>query len=363
MSRRTQHDPGFGSDSFLDVLANMVGILIILIVIAGVQVGRAPILSLASPTAVELESPAPEISPAPAPPVEEPVEESEPAPESDAPPVDVARGWQAVESEISEIRAQQSAIDAELEKVRSRYAAARQTATSAEQLAASLSRELGDDRTRVARLQQSLGDRKAVLTGLLAEFEEAASASPPAKQFRHHLAPISQEVQGEEVHFRLYGNRVSVIPLPQLVERVKFQLERQKDWLARHAKHEGTVGPVDGYSLKYLVERQQLSPMEERKLGYGAFRVGVSSWELIPDADVPAETAEQALRRGSRFAVALQAAPEKASLTFWVYPDSFGLYRKLQEAAHAEGFLVAGRPLPEGASIEGSPHGSRSAGQ
>jgi hypothetical protein len=103
--------------------------------------------------------------------------------------------------------------------------------------------------------------------------------------------------------------------------------------------------------------------MEERKLGTGAFRVGVSSWVLVPDAEVPSETADQALRRGSRFAIALQAAPEKASLTFWVYPDSFGLFRTLQEASHAEGFVVAGRPLPEGASIEGSPHGTRSAGQ
>ena len=50
-------------------------------------------------------------------------------------------------------------------------------------------------------------------------------------------------------------------------------------------------------------------------------------------------------------------------LTFWVYPDSFKLYRTLQEACHAEGFVVAARPLPEGVLIEGSPYGSKSAGQ
>ena len=44
--RRQTHaaDPGFGSDSFLDVLSNVVGILIILIVMAGMQLSRTPIL-------------------------------------------------------------------------------------------------------------------------------------------------------------------------------------------------------------------------------------------------------------------------------------------------------------------------------
>jgi len=156
---------------------------------------------------------------------------------------------------------------------------------------------------------------------------------------------------------------VSVVPLEELVERLKFQLERQKDWLARHSRHQAVVGPVNGYSLQYVVERQQLSPMEERKLGYGAFRVGVSSWEIVPEKGAPSESLDEALRRGSRFAIALQAAPENATLTFWVYPDSFSMYRKLQEAAHAEGFIVAARPLPNGVSIAGSPNGTKSAGQ
>lgn len=359
MSRRAASEQEFGSDSFLDVLANMVGILIILIVIAGIRVARGPVPPAPSDDAGPTESAAAESLPlAQAEPAVAPLE-----PESDEPPLELNLRLQSAEAELASLRSQAADTDRELKKLKSQYAAVQQKLAAAEQNADRSKQDLDAQAAHLARLQQRLGDRKQVLTALLAEFEEARNARAPVTQVKHRLAPISQEVQGEEVHFRLYGNRVSVIPLPQLVERVKFQLERQKDWLARHSKYEGMVGPVDGYSLKYLVERQQLSPMEERKMGYGAFRVGVSSWVLVPDAEVPAETAEQALRRGSRFAIALQAAPEKAALTFWVYPDSFSLYRKLQEAAHAEGFVVAGRPLPEGAQIEGSPHGTRSAGQ
>ena len=42
MSRKRQDEDHFGSDSFLDVLANIVGILIILIVSAAARVQRGP---------------------------------------------------------------------------------------------------------------------------------------------------------------------------------------------------------------------------------------------------------------------------------------------------------------------------------
>ncbi len=43
MSRREREEIPFGSDSFLDVLANIVGILIILIVAAAARMGRDPV--------------------------------------------------------------------------------------------------------------------------------------------------------------------------------------------------------------------------------------------------------------------------------------------------------------------------------
>jgi hypothetical protein len=366
MSRRVSFDPGFGSDSFLDILANMVGILIILIVIAGVQVARAPVAAFlpeAPPEEAE-EIPEPELEPVPIEVTEpEPEIVLEPEVETNAPPAEFSAALRALEAELARLRDLKIESEARIRSTLGTTQAAEDQIARAEESMRDQLQALEENRSEVARLQQSLGDRKETLTGLLAEFEEARNARAPVQQIRHRLSPVSQEVQGDEIHFRLMGNRVSVIPLTQLVERVKSQVERQKDWLARHSRNQGVVGPIDGYSLRYVAERQQLSAMEERKLGYGAFRIGVASWELVPDAGMPSETAEQALRRGSRFVVALQSAPEKASLTFWVYPDSFGLYRQLQEAAHAEGFLVAARPLPEGVPIAGSPHGTRSAGQ
>ena len=46
--RRPKGELQFGSDSFLDVVANIVGILIILIVIAGLRVGQMPVAKIST---------------------------------------------------------------------------------------------------------------------------------------------------------------------------------------------------------------------------------------------------------------------------------------------------------------------------
>src|SRR5258708_26917009 len=101
MSRKNRSEEEFGSDSFLDVLANIVGILIILIVSAAARVERGPAASptisaeepadpatepvKAAPSAVEPE-PAIELASTQPPAEPEPLPELEP----DAPPPEIA---------------------------------------------------------------------------------------------------------------------------------------------------------------------------------------------------------------------------------------------------------------------------------
>lgn len=370
MSRRGQpSEMQFGSDSFLDVLANMVGILIILIVIAGARVGRAPVPSLleiqarqtAEPTAVA------EIAETRAPPVEPEEVEIPPEPtlEPDEAAPEIASELQEIQVELATLKNKRGVQVAALERMQNLENEVRRHTSAGEQAALAKSRDVNAERQRVEGLKQTVVARKQALRGLLAEFEEVKQSQPAVKQVSHHLTPISQAVTGEELHFRLSGNRIAFIPLTDLLERVKLQLERRKDWFAKSQsrRHEGTVGPTGGFSVNYRIERQQISVLDELRYGQGVYRIAVTWWEVVPERDLEAETAEQALQRGSRFAAALQAAEPKASLTFWVYPDSFALYRQLQSAAHAEGFVVSARPLPAGYPIAGSPHGSKSAGQ
>ena len=376
MSRRARDEEAFGSDSFLDVLANIVGILIILIVSAAARVERGPVLpppaSLAEEAADQSSEPvhtaplANELSATQAEPAVEIARsqpQSDPEPEPAGPPPDIADELSAIQQKLSSLDTKSRALSSHLIQLRAESDAAVQLLSAEEKAAGNRAGKLRQSKVRLARLEEALGERKETLTGLVAEFEEANNSRPPAVEVKHRLAPISQEVVGEELHFRVSGGRVATVPLSLLVDRVKLQMERQKDWLSGRGRHEAVVGPVDGFTMHYQIERKPLSPLDRNRLGYGAYRIGISHWEIIPEPDLKGETPEQALRRGSKFALAARTAPNNATLTFWIYPDSFHAFRVLQAACQAEGFVIAARPLPQGASIGGSPDGTRSAGQ
>ena len=374
MSRRAREEESFGSDSFLDVLANIVGILIILIVSAAARVERGP---APPPSASAVDEPAdpsaqpantaplalePATDPEPAVEIARSVPQSEPEPEPDVPPPEISAELQAIQDKLSALDAKSRALTDKLHQLGSESAAAVQLLSAAEKAAEKRTGKLKHSKVRLARLEEALGERKETLTGLLAEFEEARNSRSAAVEVKHRLAPISQEVTGEELHFRVSGGKVAVVQMSMLLDRVKNLLERQKDWIAGRGRHEAVVGPIDGFTLHFQVERKALSSLDRNRLGYGGYRLGMT-YEIIPERDLKSETPEEALRRGSSFARAVRNAPDHATLTFWIHPDSFHAYRVLMAACQAEGFVVAARPLPEGMPIGGSPDGTRSAGQ
>ena len=373
--RRQTHaaDPGFGSDSFLDVLSNVVGILIILIVMAGMQLSRTPILqgtASGSPEQADAsQSPAVAVAELSEESLvaadEDPADNQDPFPVAEEIPDDVESAVRTLTAERDELLRQQSEVDQRMEGL----------ANSEGQLGGELSRrsqEMGTRTTRITaerrqfrKIQDEVAGQRRRLTAILAEFETAEQEVPNVNTSRHRLAPVSQEVTGEELHFRLAGGRVSIVPLQELLERVKQQVERRRELAATRGGYKGTVGPIDGYSLEFVIEVRRMSPQEERTHGLReGYSLELSRCVVIPDPSLQGETVEEALRRGSRFAMALRTASSGAALTFWTYPDSFAVYRQLSEAAHAEGFLVAARPMPFGQNIIGDRRlGTRSAAQ
>ena len=68
-------------------------------------------------------------------------------------------------------------------------------------------------------------------------------------------------------------------------------------------------------------------------------------------------------RKGSQFYHSILGTSPDTTLTFWVYPDSYAIFAKLKKFGHENGYSVAGRPLPFGIPIAGSPDGTRSASE
>lgn len=371
MSRRIrEQELEAGSDSFLDIIANIVGILIILIVIAGVKVSRQPLQAAAAKQPAEPESvvapPATTTDPVPSEPAEpvvalaEPippaiVSDGEPDPPTELPPLDTSVVEQ-LEDRLDRTRADKQRLQVSLAAVNRELEV--KSAALDEQI-----RSVTDARGSLVSLLQETDAQRGEAAKLQRLLDEAEASKVNVTELRHRVTPVGEDVSGREIHFRIADGRIAYVPINELIEDLKSDAARQQRWLLRNPIYRGSVGPVLGFRMKYDLERRRQSLAEELRYGTATFRVAVSQWEIEATRDIESEDVSRALTPGSLFARRLRRTSRDTNITFWVYPDSFDAYRKLQQAVHAEGFRVAGRPLPHGVPIAGSPNGTRSSGQ
>ncbi len=395
MSRRQPPaEQEFGSDSFLDVIANIVGILIILIVIAGLKVARQPTEpgSGRATTAAMI----PSVAPASASPAAVRTRDNRIVVrhaaicellDTDA---DLELSLRQLADEEAEVLRETEQLSGDKEILLLQAAARRQDAEQVSRQDSQLKIEQQQLARSTEKLEQQLadltGESEAVLrvladttseqtqseeslrrmlteTQQLQESLAALQDVAAADRLQHRLSPVSERVEEGELHFRVEGGRVSHVPLQELLERLKSQVQSRRSAVTRFTRYEGVVGPVNGYRMSYVVERDTMSQLESLQYGIGGYRIAVSRWTVTPDVSLESELVEDAVRRGSRFRQLVETAPPDSAATFWIYPDSFAAYASLRDLAHGLQLRVAARPLPPGTPIIGSPGGSRSNAQ
>jgi hypothetical protein len=384
MSRRTAPPAlEFGSDSFLDVVCNIVGILIILIVVVAVKVERQP-LPVADAGAVPVAPAAPDLSP-------QIGSAQRERGELDATLSGLQESLTGLASRERDLAAERTRLLTDLELQRQKLEQAATRAEQADRTEAELRSETEVVRGRVATLQQELDerDRAALQTGLqvaavsrseeqsadelrttLIEtrqlqqvLEQAEAAAVPSSRLQHRLSPVTRPVDAGERHFRVAAGRVSEVPVEELLQRLKAQVLSRRSTVMRFNQFEGLVGPVGGYSMKYTVEKEGATTLDALMQGDGRTKISVSRWTIVPDPELADEPIAEAVRPGSRFRMAIETVPPDSVITLWIYPDSFAGFSELREVAHGLDLRIAARPLPEGTPIVGSPNGSRSNAQ
>ena len=187
-------------------------------------------------------------------------------------------------------------------------------------------------------------------------------APRPKPKLLADKTPVARPTGGDEYHFEIRRNRVTFIDLDRLVEMVKSDSQLRVRLTDDRRLIESQVGPVGAFSLHYAMGRANpgIGELMER---HGIY-YDLKGWELVPEFEGRGETYETTKSPLSDYARAVNRLnPARATITMWIYPDGFSLYRKLRDDLHDRGYLVAARPLPDGMSIRGSPAGSLSAGQ
>lgn len=331
-------DPTPGHDSFLDIVSNIVGILIILVMVTGVRAKNY-----------------------------RPEDESaQPSDEVAALQDELASERQTAENrrvELLELNRQIDELEA-LTAARDRQRLALATATEALRRKVQERRERLDSQSRSQYdLSRQIADARTRLTRLEGVKNQIESSRPESIEIKSLPTPLAKTVRGREAHFQLKNGRITWIPLEQLLDEFKQDARSRVSQLLSMPELTEIVGPFGGFRLRYTLERQQISPELAMATGAGGQYAQLRQWTLIPTSGTLGETVDEALGPTSQFRNRVASLPRDTTITVWTYGDSFKDFRRIKEELFALGFETAGRPLPDGVPIGGSPEGTRSAAQ
>ena len=360
-------DPDFGSDSFLDIIANLVGILIVLIVLAGLRAGRAPVeleliteteSPMTAPVASEPEQeviqpvvpPAPQVEPEP--PIlvaTEPVEEQ-------GMTLDEARQRIAVaQQQVAALRAHLDSLDIE----------------SSQSEVGKLQQQLADRAARVRALQANL-ERSTAQSGLLAaelrnvdseyqqlrirlveinaQLQDMHGRRRPEEQLELRINPVGRRSTGEEILFRVEDGRVVHLPVSELVETaVRLERNSMASIMSGRTRR-GVAGPVDGVTFTYEYGVATV-PMYSAS-GSQSYSAQVRLRGLVKTLPgAPSEPIGKALANGGIVERLLLQAKPGTVVRLAVSTDSFADARRIAAYARDLNFAVASRPIEPGSDL------------
>lgn len=328
-----------GHDAFLDIVANLVGILIILVVVLGTQSQQV---------------------------IEQIKRE-----ESD----DGIATSQQLDS-LEDHAARAAAAQADSDRLESRIVTLGRQVEAREQERGMMldllaeaeaawdeaKRNLDEKAVAAAERETERKRVEAELAAIRGRRQRAEREDTPVVAVAHLPTPMAKTVFGDEIHFRLKGDRLSLVPIDRLIEEIRRDFSRMVS-SSRDGQFDADVGPVRGYVARYAMSKNNETISRGGRVGV-ATRIQLVAMKVEPLKEPHGQPIDKVLSGSSELDIELAGRdPDSTTITVWVYPDSFASFRKLKEHLYARGFAAAARPLPEGQPIMGGPQGSRSRAQ
>ena len=350
--RRRHREIPFSFDSFLDVVANVVGIIIRLILVAwvGARSYNSVQEILKQRHAVAAASRPADL---PADPLE----------------LELARDRQ----HLAEAQARLLEQLRQLGETKSNH---RQTQAQLTSLAGR-KQEIGRQRASLDQMLHGQDASQHMQALTLSEIQqrrrrlleeiEAFEKLPPTSHTLRYRTPVSRPVYSEELMFECRGGRAAFIDIAGFLAEIKEGMEAKSKLLQNQWDVADITRPIGPFRLRYTIERQRGTMdalTSDTSPAGGSFRYGLSGWQVEAIASARGENASEAIAPRSQFRQIVDVLdPQQTVVTFWVYADSFDLFRRLRDYLYDHELEVAGRPLPEGVPIASSKSGTVSRGQ
>ncbi|MEL7499447.1 MAG: hypothetical protein AAFN77_17720 [Planctomycetota bacterium] len=345
-----------GQDSFLDIVANLVGILIILLVVVGAQASQS---------------------------FEQTTESTDRPEEIKSLETDVSAAELSVEKlrrdnfDLQQQSLEQNQLAADMTVRRHQMLIElellRQEKKDREnQLDSRMASWQDQDRERQValasfeekkrNLQRQIDDAKTTLNAVTAAYE-TPTVETKTETIDHYPNPIAKTVFDQEIHFRLSNGQLSFVPMDALIAEMKSEWKLKAEKLTNAPLTIETVGPIDGFRLQYelgaktIEEPSEFGMLQRRSVQFQRFII-------VPLPDAFSESVEVALSEGSKFRQRLSRLQAgNTTVSIWVYPDGFDDHAKIKTWLHENGYQMASWPLMTGRPISGGPQGFKTSAQ
>ena len=344
-----------GQDSFLDIVANLVGILIILVVVVGAQASASWVHATPS---------------------EDLAAQIDDLKESEASLGDTIKKLQLDNEALGQKQAKENRLAAALTDQRHEYLirlellqqklkAAKKTRI--EKIAAI-------DATAAIEFEkkESFEVQQKQLIDELAELNRESKAisfsnEPSTEVIKHFPNPIAKTVFSDEIHFCLNNGRLSYVPMSELISLMRSEVSSEVRLNAENFSREeqaiAVVGPVYDYRMQY----ELIVKANYDRVGGGVnaqTTLSFKGFRMLPTSPLIGETVEAALGGDSDFQKRLSDfEPGKTTVSIWVYPNDFESHALLKKWIYENGFQMASWPLDHGKRISGGPTGFKTSAQ
>jgi hypothetical protein len=224
--RDTASEP-VNSDSFLDIVASVVSIMIIMVVMEGTRIKNAPVqVSLpASPATKELEK-------------------------------DLV-AEQTLRSDVLRVESETRAVAAEgVKRAMERDTLATMVA-AVEHKIQERRQQLDGTKQADFDLARGLSESRSQLDQLVRQREQVENSSAPPVVVESYPTPLSHVVDGPEAHLMIANGRVVFIPFDALMDEMITKARAAFHRMGDQDELSETVGPIEGFRLRYTLERHR----------------------------------------------------------------------------------------------------------
>lgn len=339
-----------GQDSFLDLVSNVVGILLILLMVAGIRAQNSP-------------------------PETETINPSTPMIDHKI-LSDIQTNYETFQEkeftasklrdDVNSIHEQMEILDEHIQIQALQHAQLFDMMTSARAAIDTVAEEKDQETKEKIEYQRQIQEIETKL-GQIDRTKQWLHANRPQSTVIENIpTPISKSVDDKdrEAHFRLLGGKIAYVPFLELFEKMKLEIAQNQNQYFKQKMSENKIGPFDNFYLEYMLVVYDIPMQDAYGTGIGK-SLQLEYAEMVPVREPLGEPLKNALTLSdSELKRRLKMYRQDIyTITVWVYPDSFEEFIELKKFLYALGYRVAARPLDFGMPISGSPHGSKSAAQ